>query len=168
MPDYNDNHTTISSEEITGLEDRCQVYNDKIDVLHLMQCISEWTSNHISNNSLHESYYIPTFRGKLNAIKHALCDKNIDFVTLIKEDSTNIYTAVFGKTSALYISKWAETIKHIEYHELKKNTMRVTDQFTCNKCKKNRVFVYEKQTRGADEPTTIFFVCQNCGKQWSK
>ena len=36
----------------------------------------------------------------------------------------------------------------------------------CGKCKKRQVDYYEKQTRGADEPMTIFATCLNCGNRW--
>ena len=36
----------------------------------------------------------------------------------------------------------------------------------CGKCKQRQVDYYEKQTRGADEPMTIFATCLNCGNRW--
>ena len=36
----------------------------------------------------------------------------------------------------------------------------------CGKCKQNTVDYYEKQTRGADEPMTLFAHCQTCGNRW--
>jgi DNA-directed RNA polymerase subunit M/transcription elongation factor TFIIS len=36
----------------------------------------------------------------------------------------------------------------------------------CGKCKKRQVDYYEKQTRGADEPMTIFANCLHCGNRW--
>lgn len=37
---------------------------------------------------------------------------------------------------------------------------------TCGKCKQRKVEYYQKQTRGADEPMTVFCNCTNCGKRW--
>lgn len=42
----------------------------------------------------------------------------------------------------------------------------MTDQYTCGKCKKKKITYYELQTRSADEPTTHFFTCLNCGHRW--
>tara|TARA_B110000858_G_C17408901_1_gene295815 strand:- start:28 stop:399 length:372 start_codon:yes stop_codon:yes gene_type:complete len=36
----------------------------------------------------------------------------------------------------------------------------------CGKCKQHKVDYYQKQTRGADEPMTVFCHCLNCGARW--
>ena len=36
----------------------------------------------------------------------------------------------------------------------------------CGKCKSKRTLSYAKQTRAADEPTSIFAQCVDCGNQW--
>ena len=36
----------------------------------------------------------------------------------------------------------------------------------CGKCKSKRVISYSKQTRGADEPASVFCTCTKCGNQW--
>ena len=41
-----------------------------------------------------------------------------------------------------------------------------TDQFKCSKCKKRECSYYELQIRSADESTTIFISCLNCGHRW--
>jgi DNA-directed RNA polymerase subunit M/transcription elongation factor TFIIS len=37
---------------------------------------------------------------------------------------------------------------------------------TCNKCKSKRTISYSRQTRSADEGTTVFCVCGDCGAKW--
>jgi transcription elongation factor S-II len=49
---------------------------------------------------------------------------------------------------------------------LEGNRSRATDQYKCHRCGKSETTYYEMQTRSADEPTTIFITCLNCGKQW--
>ena len=39
---------------------------------------------------------------------------------------------------------------------------------TCKACKKKKVTYYQKQVRGSDEPMTIFYECQECGKKWKE
>ena len=36
----------------------------------------------------------------------------------------------------------------------------------CGKCKQHKVDYFEKQTRSADEPMTLFCHCLNCGARW--
>ena len=43
-----------------------------------------------------------------------------------------------------------------------------TDMFTCRKCQSKKCVYYELQTRSADEPSTIFVTCLNCGKNWKQ
>lgn len=61
-------------------------------------------------------------------------------------------------------------IKHrIEEHdEFIVNPFEVEEGVTkCNKCGSERVFTYQKQTRGADEPMSTFAKCVKCKSQWS-
>ena len=49
---------------------------------------------------------------------------------------------------------------------LEGNKSQATDEYKCNRCHKRECTYYEMQTRSADEPTTIFITCLNCGKRW--
>jgi transcription elongation factor S-II len=49
---------------------------------------------------------------------------------------------------------------------LEGNKRMATDEYKCNRCHKRECTYYEMQTRSADEPTTIFITCLNCGKRW--
>ena len=60
-------------------------------------------------------------------------------------------------------AKWLEEVypKNIE------RTVDITNSvLKCGKCNKNTVDYYEKQTRGADEPMTLFAHCLSCGNRW--
>jgi DNA-directed RNA polymerase subunit M/transcription elongation factor TFIIS len=61
--------------------------------------------------------------------------------------------------------EWLEEVypKHIKYDVDIERSILV-----CGKCKKRKVDYYEKQTRGADEPMTIFAHCLACGKRWTQ
>jgi transcription elongation factor S-II len=41
-----------------------------------------------------------------------------------------------------------------------------TSMFKCKRCKSEKCTYYELQTRSADEPSTIFVTCLDCGKRW--
>jgi len=38
----------------------------------------------------------------------------------------------------------------------------------CGKCRKMNVTYHEMQTRGADEPMTVFVMCNECGNRWKQ
>ena len=48
------------------------------------------------------------------------------------------------------------------------NVEAMTDMFVCKKCKSRKCTYYELQTRSADEPSTIFISCLDCGKHWKQ
>jgi len=61
------------------------------------------------------------------------------------------------------VAKWLQEVypKYIE------RTVDITDSILkCGKCNQNTVDYYEKQTRGADEPMTLFAHCLTCGNRW--
>lgn len=65
--------------------------------------------------------------------------------------------------------KWKEMIERRIMKNASKyedNMQASTDMFTCRKCRSKRCTYYEMQTRSADEPSTIFITCLNCGKNW--
>lgn len=47
-----------------------------------------------------------------------------------------------------------------------KKKMSINSMYTCGKCKNNKVEHYQKQTRSADEPMTVFANCLVCGNRW--
>jgi DNA-directed RNA polymerase subunit M/transcription elongation factor TFIIS len=64
---------------------------------------------------------------------------------------------------------WKEYIERKIKRDSSKYTTNIeasTDMFTCKKCKSKKCTYYELQTRSADEPTTVFITCLDCGKHW--
>lgn len=41
-----------------------------------------------------------------------------------------------------------------------------TDAFECSRCRQRKCRYYQKQTRSADEPMTVFVTCTNCNYRW--
>jgi DNA-directed RNA polymerase subunit M/transcription elongation factor TFIIS len=55
-----------------------------------------------------------------------------------------------------------------EHDEFIINPFEVEEGVTeCGKCGSGRVFTYQKQTRGADEPMTTFAKCVKCKTNWT-
>lgn len=51
-------------------------------------------------------------------------------------------------------------------HVIEEKPAAMTDSFKCGKCKKRECVYQELQLRSADEPTTLFVTCLNCGHRW--
>ena len=65
--------------------------------------------------------------------------------------------------------KWRTLIEKKMIRDASKyqdNNQASTNMYTCRKCKSSRCTYYEMQTRSADEPSTIFVTCLDCGKHW--
>lgn len=57
------------------------------------------------------------------------------------------------------------------YEQKRLNTNTKTESNTidiCHACKKQNVYMIEKQTRSGDEATTKFYKCLSCNKAWKK
>jgi DNA-directed RNA polymerase subunit M/transcription elongation factor TFIIS len=52
------------------------------------------------------------------------------------------------------------------FKDIPKKMERPDGLFKCGKCKSYKTEYTEKQTRSADEPTTKFCYCHNCGNRW--
>jgi len=57
-----------------------------------------------------------------------------------------------------------EVLRNSAAYEVTMQAM--TDVYTCGKCKQNRCTFHELQTRRADEGSTTFVRCLNCGNRW--
>jgi len=69
----------------------------------------------------------------------------------------------------MFPEHWRELADKLLVREqkiLEGNKSRATDEYKCKRCNKRECTYYEMQTRSADEPTTIFISCLNCGQRW--
>jgi len=69
----------------------------------------------------------------------------------------------------MFPEHWQELADKLLVREqkiLEGNKSRATDEYKCKRCGKRECTYYEMQTRSADEPTTIFISCLNCGQRW--
>jgi DNA-directed RNA polymerase subunit M/transcription elongation factor TFIIS len=68
--------------------------------------------------------------------------------------------------------KWAfyKDIEEININAINQGSSMLcrTNLFVCSRCKNNNTEYQEKQTRSADEPSTFYISCLNCGKKWTQ
>jgi DNA-directed RNA polymerase subunit M/transcription elongation factor TFIIS len=95
--------------------------------------------------------------------------KNEDIINKIKSGDILVEQLPFMTHQEMNPPQWKELIdRKMKLDESKFNQKleASTDMFTCRKCKSKKCTYYEMQTRSADEPSTIFVTCLNCGKNW--
>jgi DNA-directed RNA polymerase subunit M/transcription elongation factor TFIIS len=79
------------------------------------------------------------------------------------------HDVAFMQPWELYPEKWEQILdirnkRKFDFHNSKQTAK--TDKFRCGKCKKRECSYYELQIRSADESSTIFVSCLNCGNRW--
>jgi transcription elongation factor S-II len=94
-----------------------------------------------------------------------------DLITMLRSEELNPRNIAFMTHQEFNPSRWKEMIEQKMKRDANKystNIEAMTEMFTCKKCKSKRCTYYELQTRSADEPSTIFISCLDCGKHWKQ
>lgn len=97
--------------------------------------------------------------------------KNVELLASLKNEELSPKTLAFMTHQEMDPEHWKEMIEQKIKRDANKystNIEAMTEMFTCKKCKSKRCTYYELQTRSADEPSTIFISCLDCGKHWKQ
>ena len=97
----------------------------------------------------------------LDSNNEDICNKTL--LKNLKENKINVIELAFLQPYELHPKNWEKIIKRIKIIEDQKNNMETSDRFECKKCKNRKCYVYQMQTRSADEPMTTFVKCLVCG-----
>jgi transcription elongation factor S-II len=126
-----------------------------------------------SNLKIIKKWDIPAFStiymDRLRTIYSNL--KNPELLALLHSEELSPKTLAFMTHQEMNPEHWKEMINAKIKRDANKystNVQAMTDMFTCKKCKSKRCTYYELQTRSADEPSTIFITCLDCGKHWKQ
>lgn len=112
-------------------------------------------------------YFVQIYIDRLRSIYLNL--KNPEILQQIQSESIQAHTVAFMTHQEMRPDKWKELIEEKAKRDVNKfetNVEASTDTFTCRKCKQNKCTYYQMQTRSADEPSTTFVQCLNCGCRW--
>jgi DNA-directed RNA polymerase subunit M/transcription elongation factor TFIIS len=113
-------------------------------------------------NEKHIQKYIIKSKKILQNLKHLgekIKSNELDF---------ELKDIAFQSYISLFPDKWKNHIQKKEMNKQRIDTkpQATTDQFWCGKCHKNKTTYFELQTRGMDEPATVFITCIECGNKW--
>ena len=114
------------------------------------------------------SIYKNKARSVLANVNGASYIQNNRLLNRLKDGEFKPHDIAYMKHENMFPEKWNNLIDmkmKKEENMLNTRSAVVTDHFKCGKCKKNECSYYEMQTRSADEPTTIFVNCLNCGNR---
>ena len=129
--------------------------------------IKEATSKNIVKKWTNE-YFVQLYIDKLRSV----------YINL-SSDTTFMYNIIKGVIDPKLVAflthqqinpeRWSEIIQRKQIRDDSKLTERVqsnTSLYTCKRCKSKNCTFYEAQTRSADEASTIFVTCLDCGRNF--
>lgn len=92
---------------------------------------------------------------------------NTELILRLLNHEIREWELCFFDAKNLFPSKWEENMnKYGNFEILQKPEISNDGILKCGKCKSNKTEYSERQTRSADEPTTKFCFCHNCGHRW--
>jgi transcription elongation factor S-II len=147
----------VDNEKI-GMNIEKGIYNYAIQEATFKQIIKKW----------YNPLFCEIYNSRLRTIYTNL-KKNNELLEQLKHEEIKPLVFAFMTHQEMNPIQWKSRIdKKIKKDRLKytNNIEASTDMFTCGKCKSKKCTYYEMQTRSADEPTTVFVTCLNCGKNW--
>jgi transcription elongation factor S-II len=115
------------------------------------------------------SYFVRLYVDHLRSIYFNLKNEENDLLSQLKSGELLPETVAFMTHQEFCPNKWEHLIEKKRKRDLHKFTNNIessTDMFTCKKCHSKKCTYFELQTRSADEPSTIFITCLDCGKRW--
>jgi transcription elongation factor S-II len=132
------------------------IFNYALKEAEQRKVLKKWDNRHFV------VIYVDKLRSVYNNLKKTLIEQ-------VNNGSIKVHTIAFMSHQELCPEKWDELIaakcKRDQY-KFETHIEAATDTFTCRKCKSNKCTYYLQQTRSADEPTTIFIQCIDCGNRW--
>jgi transcription elongation factor S-II len=147
----------ILNNEIQCINLEKGIYNFAIKEANQRKIIKKWENPHFTQ------LYVDRLRSIYINLKMP------DLLEQIKNREIKPENVAFMTHQELNPEHWKEYIERKIKRDSSKYTTNIeasTDMFTCKKCKSKKCTYYELQTRSADEPTTVFITCLDCGKHW--
>jgi transcription elongation factor S-II len=136
------------------------VYNYAIKEAANMKVIKKWDVPAFS------TIYMDRLRTIFNNLK-----SNSDLLAMLLSEELSPKILAFMTHQEMNPEQWKLMIEQKMKRDANKYSINIeamTEMFTCKKCKSKRCTYYELQTRSADEPSTIFISCLDCGKHWKQ
>lgn len=149
--------TKVIRQYATNIE--IGVFNYTIKESNFRKIVKKW------DNPLFVRLYIDRLRSiYLNL-------KNPDLLHQLCSGEITAQSIPFMTHQEMNPNKWRDALERKRVRDASKLNNKVqasTDLYTCpiRACRSKKCTYYEMQTRSADEPTTVFITCLDCGKNW--
>ena len=147
----------LGLEQIDATNLEIGIFNYAIKEATQRKIVKKWENPH----------FVSIYIDRLRSIYMNL--KNDNLKNLIHNGDIEPKQIGFMTHQEFKPDQWRELIEKKMKRDASKynnNIQASTNMYTCRKCKSTRCTHYEMQTRSADEPSTIFVTCLDCGKHW--
>ena len=151
----------ISDDDIVRLIEK-GIFNFACAVSQKRKIVKKW------ENKVFCKIYVNKARSLYSNLKTDSYIKNQNLFKKLESLEVTPIKLAFMTPQELFPEHWKRMMdeKYNKDKYLFEEVQAMTDQFKCGRCKSRKCTYYELQTRSADEPTTIFVTCLNCGKRW--
>lgn len=149
--------------EINAKDFEIGIYNWCIEYADAHKIMKNW------NNTKFSMLYLEKARSTISNIDKTSYIKNDRLLVRLNEKEFNPHDIAFMKPQNTFPEQWINVLdKYIKKYEhaYENKVVAMTDMYRCGKCKKRECTWYEMQTRSADESSSLFIRCVNCGNSW--
>jgi len=146
--------TPILGDEVLSTNLEKGIYNYSIKEANSKKIIKKWDN----------PYFSQLYVDRLRSVYLNL--KNMELLEQVKNKEITPQTLAFMTHQEMNPGQWKTLIEQKMKRDANKFTTNIqasTDMFTCRRCKSKRSSFFEMQTRSADETSTIFITCLDCG-----
>ena len=152
---------SLTEEQLMDLE--IGIYNWALRFADSRCMLKIWSNRHFAQVYLNKARSVVE---NLNPLSYVGNDR---LLVRLNEGEFAPHEIAFMEPSQMFPERWskildARTKREQNFHDTRQ--IAKTDMFRCGKCKKRECSYYEMQVRSADESSTIFVSCLNCGNRW--
>tara|TARA_R110002074_G_scaffold94715_1_gene206742 strand:- start:790 stop:1323 length:534 start_codon:yes stop_codon:yes gene_type:complete len=147
-------NTNIKSSISSNIEKG--LYNNCLEEATKKKLVKKW------DNPSFVTLYLTKF-------KSIYFNITINIIEKITNKTIKPHNIAFMTHQELQPLKWEKLLKSKKIKDENRYTPKIeatTDAYTCRKCKSNKCWHYQLQTRSADEPMTTYVTCLDCSHKW--
>lgn len=155
--------TKMGVEEAIAKDMEIGIYNWSLDMADKHGITKLWSDRMFTNIYVTKSRSILTNMDETSYIQNTRLKKRV------QDNEFKPHELSFMETVNVFPERWNDILDmRLKQEQNFHNSKQVakTDMFKCGKCKKRECSYYELQVRSADESSTIFVSCLNCGNRW--
>ena len=132
------------------------IYNITLENATEKKIVKKW------DNSIFVKLYLIKYKSIFNNLTKLLIQE-------ILNKSIKPHQLAYMSHQELQPEKWKLLLEAKKIKDENRYTPKIeasTNDFTCRRCKSDRCWHYQLQTRSADEPMTTYVTCLDCSNKW--